>query len=329
MHPLDEYNEGLRRLIMRQKMAEEERKRKKQKFKNLFNFKNLNFNFMKFMKPLIYVVSVLFIALLAFMWCFERIDAGHVGIKVNLYGSQKGVDGVTEVTGGVWFLPLTTKIYEFPINIRHKEYKGEEAFEINTKDGTPFRVGPMINYRVLPDSATKIFAKYRKDVDDIETSFLKVAIFDAFRMACNSYTADSLIGNREGFEARVRGILKAQFEKDGFFIEQFTSGLEYPQSFKQAIEAKNNAVQQALKAENDVKTAEAQAKIKVAEAEGNAQALLTSAKAEAEANRLKQQTLTPLLLQQEWIEAWKAGGSNVPQFISGDAGKSFMINLNK
>jgi regulator of protease activity HflC (stomatin/prohibitin superfamily) len=296
---------------------------------NPLNFKTPNIKFMRFKKPLIYGSIALLIALMLFMWCFERIDAGHVGIKVNLYGSQKGVDGVTEATGGVWFFPLTTKIYEYPINIRHKEYSGKESFEINTKDGTPFQVGPMINYRVLPDSATKIFAKYRKSVDDIEISFLKVAILDAFRIACNSYTADSLIGNREGFEARVFEILKNKFERDGFYIEQFTSGLEYPQSFKQAIEAKNNAVQQALKAENDVKTAEATAKIKVAEAEGNAQALLTSAKAEAEANRLKQQTLTPMLLQQQWIEAWKAGGSNVPQFISGDAGKSFMINLNK
>ncbi len=44
--------------------------------------------------------------------------------------------------------------------------------------------------------------------------------------------------------------------------------------------------------------------IKVATAEGNAQALLTSAKAEAEANRMKQQTLTPLLIQLEYVQKW-------------------------
>jgi hypothetical protein len=32
--------------------------------------------------------------------------------------------------------------------------------------------------------------------------------------------------------------------------------------------------------------------------------MLTSAKAEAEANRLKQQTITPMLLQLEWINKW-------------------------
>lgn len=257
------------------------------------------------------LVSVIVLAILFFTFItWERIDAGHQGIRVNLYGSQKGVDAITEVTGIQWYFRLSEKIYEFPINVRHKEYSGEESFEINTKDGTPFRVAPILNYRVLPDSVVRIFSKYRKSVEEIETSFLKTTMYDAFRIACNSYTADSLIGNREGFERKVRSILESQFEKDGFHLEQFTSGLEYPQSFKEAIAAKNNAVQQALKAENDVKTAEAQAKIKVAEAEGNAQALLTAARAEAEANRLKQQTLTELLLKQQWIEKWNGEPSN-------------------
>lgn len=257
------------------------------------------------------LVSVIVLAIMFFTFItWERIDAGHQGIRVNLYGSQKGVDAITEVTGIQWYFRLSEKIYEFPINVRHKEYSGEESFEINTKDGTPFRVAPILNYRVLPDSVVRIFSKYRKSVEEIEVSFLKTTIYDAFRMACNSYTADSLIGSRQGFENKVRSILESQFERDGFHLEQFTSGLEYPQSFKEAIAAKNNAVQQALKAENDVKTAEAQAKIKVAEAEGNAQALLTAARAEAEANRLKQQTLTELLLKQQWIEKWNGEPSN-------------------
>jgi regulator of protease activity HflC (stomatin/prohibitin superfamily) len=102
----------------------------------------------------------------------------------------------------------------------------------------------------------------------------------------------------------VRAQLDSSLIREGFMISQMTSNLVYPETFKNAIEAKNNAVQSALMAENKVKQAEAEAKIKIATAEGNAQALLTSAKAEAESNRLRQQTLTPLLLQQMWIEKW-------------------------
>ena len=51
----------------------------------------------------------------------ERIDAGHVGVKVNQYGDNKGVDDVVAVTGMVFYNPITTKIYEFPTYIQHKE----------------------------------------------------------------------------------------------------------------------------------------------------------------------------------------------------------------
>jgi regulator of protease activity HflC (stomatin/prohibitin superfamily) len=234
----------------------------------------------------------------------ERIDAGHVGVKVNQYGDNKGVDDVVAVTGMVFFNPFTTAIYEFPTFIQHKEYKGENSFVVNSKDGSEFSVSPIMNYSVQRDKVPTIFSKYRRPLEDIEEGFLKTAVYDAFRLATNKYTADELISNRAVFEIEVRRLLDGQLLKEGFVINQFTSNLIYPETFKKSIEAKNNAVQAALRAENEVKTAEAQAKIKVATAEGNAQAMLTSAKAEAESNRLKQATLTPLLLQLEYINKW-------------------------
>lgn len=234
----------------------------------------------------------------------ERIDAGHVGVKVNQYGDNKGVSDVVEVTGMVFFNPITHSVYEFPTFIQHKEYTGENSFVVNSKDGSEFHVSPIINYSVQREKVPQIFAKYRRSLDQIEEGFLKTAVFDAFRLATNVYTADELISNRQKFEIEVRRILDGELGKEGFVITQFTSNLLYPETFKKAIEAKNNAVQGALMAENKVKQAEAEAKIKVATAQGNAQAMLTSAKAEAEANSLKQKTITPMLLQLEWINKW-------------------------
>ena len=238
----------------------------------------------------------------------ERIDAGHVGVKVNQYGDNKGVDDVTAVTGMVFYNPITTKVYEFPTFIQHKEYKKtadeDNSFIVNSKDGSEFSVSPIMNYSVQREKVPAIFAKYRRTLPEIEEGFLKTAVYDAFRLATNKYTADELISNRAIFEVEVRRLLDGQLLKEGFVINQFTSNLIYPETFKRSIEAKNNAVQSALRAENEVKTAEAQAKIKVATANGNAQAMLTAAKAEAEANSLKQRTITPMLLQLEWINKW-------------------------
>ena len=253
--------------------------------------------------------AVITIAMMIFLInSCERIDAGHVGVRVNLYGTGKGVGDITECTGWVFYNPISTKIYEFPTYIQHKEYTKTEdvdnSFVVNSKDGSEFHVSPIVNYSVQREKVPFIFGKYRRTLESIEEGFLKTTIYDAFRMTANAYTAEELISNRQIFENKVRAKLDADLVKEGFVISQLTSNLGYPETFKKAIEAKNNAVQTALTAENQVKTAEAQAKIKVATAEGNAQAMLTAAKAEAESNRMKQQTLTPLLLQLEWINKW-------------------------
>lgn len=277
-------------------------------------------------------------AFLIFMFSMigcERIDAGHVGVKVNLYGDGKGVDDVTEVTGWVFYNPISTKIVEFPTYVQHIEYTrkvddygdliSDESFIVNSKDGSEFHVSPILNYSVKREKVPYIFSKYRVELPQVEQGFLKTAVYDAFRIVANSYTADELIGNRELFELKVRQVLQKQLDPEGFMLSQFTSNLVYPETFKKAIEAKNNAVQAALRAENEVKTAEAQAKIKIAKAEGNAQAMLTSAKAEAEANRLKQQTITPMLLQLEWINKWNG---QLPSTQLG-SGTNMMYNINK
>jgi regulator of protease activity HflC (stomatin/prohibitin superfamily) len=282
--------------------------------------------FKKMVKTIVTGVVGFILLVFLFMSC-ERIDAGHVGVKVNQYGDNKGVDDVVAVTGMVFYNPLTTRVYEFPTFIQHKEYTRDNSFVVNSKDGSEFQVSPIMNYSVQREKVPAIFSKYRRPLEDIEEGFLKTAVYDAFRLATNKYTADELIGNRQAYEVEVRRLLDGQLLKEGFVINQFTSNLVYPETFKKSIEAKNNAVQNSLMAENKVRQAEAEAKIKVAQAEGEAQSLITTAKAEAEANRLRQSTLTPLLLQQQWIEAWKAGGSKVPNYIGSSGGDRFMLNM--
>jgi regulator of protease activity HflC (stomatin/prohibitin superfamily) len=280
------------------------------------------------LKLVLFGVIAFFAMVTLFNSC-ERIDAGHVGVKVNMYGDGKGVDDITEVTGWAFYNPFTQKIYEFPTFVQHKEYvKNEsegidESFIVNSKDGSEFHVSPIINYSVQREKVPYIFGKYRRELYQIEAGFLKTAVYDAFRLATNKYTADELIGNRQVYEIEVRRILEEQLVKEGFTISQFTSNLVYPETFKKAIEAKNNSVQKALQAENEVKTAEAQAKIKIATAEGNAKAMLTSAKAESESNLLRQKTLTPLLLQQMWIEKWNG---KLPSTQLG-SGTNMMYNI--
>ena len=105
--------------------------------------------------------------------------------------------------------------------------------------------------------------------------------------------------------------------------DQLTSAITPPESLRQMIDEKNASIQARLKAENQAKQADAEAKVKVATATGEAQALLVRAKAESEANRLRQQSLTPLLVQQQWIQKWDG---KLPTTQAG-GNSSFMLPL--
>ncbi|RZK41464.1 MAG: hypothetical protein EOO90_11195 [Pedobacter sp.] len=249
--------------------------------------------------------GLVFIGLIAILiiqpFTYENIDAGNVGIKINLYGSDRGVDNITIVTGRVWYNTWTTKIIEFPTFTQSVDY---DPFVVTTKDAAEFKVDPKLNYHVNPAMVPQIYRQYRKSLSEIEQQFMRNTIYDAYRIVANSFSSDSVMSNREKFEDRIQIILTKNLSRDGFVYDQLTSAITPPESLRQMIDEKNASIQARLKAENQAKQADAEAKVKVATATGEAQALLVRAKAEAEANRLRQTSLTPLLVQQQWIQKW-------------------------
>lgn len=256
---------------------------------------------------------ILFIIIQPFT--YENIDAGNVGIKINLYGTDRGVDNITLVTGRVWYNTWTTKVVEFPTFTQSVDY---EPFVVTTKDAAEFSVDPKLNYHVNATMVPQIYRQYRKTLSEIEQQFMRNTIYDAYRIVANSFTSDSVMSNRERFEDRIQVILSKNLGKDGFIYDQLTSAITPPASLRSMIDEKNASIQARLKAENEAKQAIAEAQVTKAKADGEATATLVRAKAEAEANRLKQQSLTPLLIQQEVIQKWDGKlpqYGTVPQFF--------------
>lgn len=237
----------------------------------------------------------------------ERIDAGHEGILVDLYGSDKGVNDVSMVTGMCFYNILTQQVYEYPTFVQTVDYP---PFIINAKDGSEFTVDPTISLKIVDGKSPTIFRKYRKDVPEIINGPLFNHVKDAFRIQLNKFTTDEIVSMRDSIEKAVEKQLVATLNKEGFQLEQLTSGLKYPQTIVDAVNAKNKAIQEAQKAANEVKVAEAQAR-----------KLVVAAEAEAEANRLRQQALTPEILQKMWIERWNG---TVPTVITSGNSQTFL-----
>lgn len=264
------------------------------------------------MKKLIF--GLLGVALLATSCGYERIDAGHEGIMVDLYGNDKGVQEVTAVTGAVWYNSFTTDVYEVPTFVQNavytrkdtRESDGNEEFRVTTSNGLVVAFDVSINYYTPATNVVDIFKKYRKPVEALEKTIVKNYLRDAFNTTAATYTASELYEKRNQFQAESEEAIKEILEPEGFVIEQVVllNELRLPESVVKNIEAKVNATQMALRKQEELAQAEADAQKKVAEAQGKADAMRIRADAERYAFEQKQKALTPLLVQQEFVEKW-------------------------
>ena len=220
----------------------------------------------------------------------ERIDAGSEGIKVNLYGDNKGVDDVSLVTGMVFYNRFTTAIYEYPTYVKTIDYA---PFKLNAKDGSVFIIDPTLTLQVKIGESPKIFKKYRKDLDSVIVTAIFNYVKESYRIQLNSFKSDEIISERAKVEIAVEDMLRKLLSDEGFNLLQLSSGLQYPESIVNAIDAKNTAVQEALRIENEIKVSEAKAK-----------KLLIEAAAIAESNRLKASSLNDNIVAMEFINKW-------------------------
>lgn len=267
-------------------------------------------------------VLCLMLTIVAFNASCTVVDSGEIGIKFHKWSSNEqdygGVEGTCK--GWVFYNPITSSVFTYPTYIQRKNY---EAFNVNAKDASVFSMDPTIAYRINPEKACDIFTKYRKGIQDLENGYIRTCIYEAYRTCANQYTSDSLMSSRAGFESDVRRRLESSLMAEGFIVEEFTSQITPPASLAQMINEKNAAVQSALKAENKVKEAEAEAKIKIAEAKGAAEAMQIKADAEAYYNRTIAASLSPLIVQEDWIEKWNG---EVPTVVGG---QNMMFDMSK
>ena len=252
-----------------------------------------------------------------------RVDSSEVGVKFNkLSLTDQGTLDATAVTGYVFFCPITTDVFKYETYVQRVDY---EPFTVTTRDAAIFTMDPTMAYFLNRSKAVDVFFKYRRPLRDIEDGYMRTVIYDAYRITANGYTSDELMANRAKFEAEVRQMLDSTLTVEGFTVTEFTSQITPPESLRQMIEAKNAAVQAALKAENEVKEAEANAKIAVAKAEGEARAMKIKADAEAYYNRTIAASLSPLIVQEDWIEKWDG---KLPQ-VQGSEKMMPVINVSK
>lgn len=237
------------------------------------------------------------------------VDSGEVGIKFKKFSvtSQGTIDAIP-VSGVVGYNIFTESVYTYPVTVQRVNYA---PFVVTTKDAAEFYMDPVIAYQLDRDKAAYVFGKYRKPLAEIEKGYMFTCVQSAYRSIANGYTSDELMGSRVEYERRVKQRLDTTLLAEGFILSEFTSQLKAPEGLQATIDAKNKAIQEALKAENEVKKAEANAKIAIAKAEGEAKAMKIKADAEAYYNRTISASLSPMIVQEDFLEKWDG---KMPQY---------------
>lgn len=252
----------------------------------------------------------------------QTIQAGYVGVRVNLY-ADKGVNN--EVVGtGRYIVGINEKLYAFPTFNQLRSY--DEQFSFQTSDAMDVFANVGVEYNIDPAKAALIFETYRKGIEEITEVNLRQYISDALIKHASGMDINALTqGGKTTLLDSVTKELRSKLDPVGIRIIKlsWTGDLNYPQQVKDSINAKIEATQRALLRENEVAQSKAEAeKLRVA-AQGEADARLTRARAEAEAIAIKAKALrdNPDVLKLNAIEKWDG---KLPVYSAGGAPTPFL-----
>lgn len=243
----------------------------------------------------------------------ERVDAGHVGIKVNLTGDDRGVSQIEYKTGWVVFNTWVSDLYEFPTFQQHIDYNPQSVI---TKGGFNATIKPSFNYTVKPGSVGDMFQNLRRGLKEIENEWLGNAILSSINDVTNRWSVDDIFNKREQFEADI--VIEANKRVSKWFtISQLRTNIEPPEALKKSIEEKTQAIQNVQVAENQRLVAIAEGDKKIAQARADSAAAVIAAAGEAEAIRRKQVSLNAQYIEYMKINKWDG---KLPQVQSGNSG---------
>lgn len=235
----------------------------------------------------------------------HNVGQRQVGVQESFSGAITGV--ITKP--GTTFVAPWKHVLDENIGIQKETFILDQANSAVSSDQQPIYANLTLNYNVEPQDVLKLFKTVGPNWKNI---LLDARVQQDFKEVTAGFSAEQITTQRSALRAQTKARLVIELGKYGIgVVDFFVTNLDYTQSYKDAISAKNVQVQQALQAqakvaqstaeaEQNVAQAKGQATANVALATGNAQAVLINARAAAEALRVK-------------AAAIKAGGASILQ----------------
>jgi regulator of protease activity HflC (stomatin/prohibitin superfamily) len=186
------------------------------------------------------------------------VRTGHVGV-VTLFGRVTG----RTMAEGIHLVNPVSRVTE--LDIKTREIK--ERASVPSKEGLMMGLEASVLYHLHPDRAAEVLQKIGPNYADV----LLVPNFrSAMRTVTAANTASSLYSDgREGMARQILADLQAQVQPRGVVIENvLLRDLQLPETLKHAIEAKQQAQQEAQRMEYVLQREQQESERKRVEAQG-------------------------------------------------------------
>ena len=252
---------------------------------------------------------VIIIALIFAISCFSFVPTGHTGV-VTLFGK---VEDYT-LDSGVHFKNPFARVIKMDNRIQ------KESVELScfSSDIQEVEVVFTLNYQISKEYAMNIYKTIGKNYFDTAVSPI---ITESVKTVAARYTAEDLINKRNELAMAIETDMKEKLLI--FNIELVSTSIEdmdFTDAFTNAVEEKQVAAQNKLKAETEaaqrVVEAEAEAQIRRVTAEAEAYEILQRAEAEAQANQKLAESITDRLIEYRYYEVWDG---KLPQMVMGES----------
>lgn len=228
--------------------------------------------------------------LVAISWFFitgllmiKTVGEREIGIVYNFTGTIAGKREKGWVTIAPW-----QHMEKENVAIQHEEFLFGPENSAVSKDQQDIFANLAVNYQI---DAENVLDLYSRVGPSWKTIIIDARVPQVFKEVTSTFQTPEITERREALREQTRTRLTDELQEyDIDVVDVFITNLGFSELYSQAIEQKQKQVQDALQAEAKVKQVKAEAEQKIAEARGI-----------AESNRLKQRSLTPLLVQLEAI----------------------------
>lgn len=269
------------------------------------------------------------------------VEPDELAVIVTVIGGD-GIRPEPLTAGLHWIIPFAERVEKY--SILNQTYTmsssadevasaTDDSIQVRTKDGQQVYIDASVIYAIDPLLAVDLYRTWRFTYED---GLVRPQARGVIRDVASQYGVEEIVSSkRTEMQLLITEQLQQVFLENNLVLRDFVlRNIRFSDEYAAAVEQKQIAEQQAQQAEFVVEQkrqeaeqarqiAQGQADAAVIAAQGAAQARLIEAEAEAEANRLIAQSITPELVQYQYVLKLSDGVTTI--FVP--SGNQFILPL--